>query len=237
MSRDKRADWEASLGPAGTFSRAERDAVYRAIYERRDVRDEFLDAEVPRETVMRILDAAHHAPSVGFMQPWNFILVRDREVRENVAAAFAQGVRAEELVIAPERRELYRDLKLQGILKAPLNICVTCDRARHGTTGLGRSLQPNTDLLSTACAVQNLWLAARVEGVGVGWVSIMRESELRAILGIPEEIAVVAYLCVGYIERAYCRPELEAKRWARRLALDDLVFDDRWGMRSTVPPP
>jgi len=234
MSKDKRPDWEASLGPAGTFSQAERDAVYRAIYERRDVRDEFLDAEVPRETVMRILDAAHHAPSVGFMQPWNFILVRDRAVRENVAAAFAQGVRAEEQVIAPERRELYRDLKLQGILKAPLNICVTCDRARHGTTGLGRSLQPNTDLLSTACAVQNLWLAARVEGLASVGEHHARGRVARHSWD-SEEIAVVAYLCVGYIERAYSRPELEAKRWARRLALDDLVFDDRWGARSTSP--
>jgi 5,6-dimethylbenzimidazole synthase len=235
MSEDKRDDGEAFLGPAAAFSQAERDAVYRAIYERRDVRDEFLDVEVPRDTIMRILDAAHHAPSVGFMQPWNFILVRDRALRERVAAAFAEGARAEERVIAPERRELYRDLKLEGILKAPLNICVTCDRARNGTTGLGRSLQPNTDLLSTACAVQNLWLAARVEGVGVGWVSIMRESDLRAILGIPEAIAVVAYLCVGYVERAYSRPELEVKRWARRLSIDDLVFDDRWGVRSTSP--
>jgi len=233
MSEEEGPDHEAAIEPAGRFSQAERDAVYRAIYERRDVRNEFLDAEVPRETIMRILDAAHHAPSVGFMQPWNFILVRDRDIRSRVKAAFAQGVQTEAQVIAPERRALYRDLKLEGILKAPLNICVTCDRARHGTTGLGRSLQPNTDLLSTACAVQNLWLAARVEGVGVGWVSIMRESDLRAILGIPEEIAVVAYLCVGYIERAYVRPELEVKRWARRLVLDDLVFDNRWGTRST----
>lgn len=219
----------AALAPAGQFSREERDAVYRAIYERRDVRDEFLDVEVPREIIMRILDAAHHAPSVGFMQPWNFILVRDRGIRSRVAEAFGHGARAEEEAIAPERRALYRDLKLQGILKAPLNICVTCDRARHGKTGLGRSLQPNTDLLSTACAVQNLWLAARVEGVGVGWVSILRESDLRAILGIPEAIAIVAYLCVGYVDSTYARPELEVKGWARRLVLDELVFDDRWG--------
>ncbi len=223
------------LAPAGQFSQAERDAVYRAIYTRRDVRNEFLDAEVPREVIMRILDAAHHAPSVGFMQPWNFILVRDRQIRAQVSAAFAHGVEAEEKVIEPERRDLYRSLKLEGILRAPLNICVTCDRARAGPTGLGRSLQPDTDLLSTACAVQNLWLAARVEGVGVGWVSIMRVEDLRAILGIPEEIAVVAYLCVGYVDRAYVRPELEVKRWARRLPLEDLVFDDIWGRSGALP--
>ncbi len=232
MTEEALTDAEAAIAPAGRFSQAERDAVYRAIHERRDVRNEFLGAEVPRDTIMRILDAAHHAPSVGFMQPWNFILVRDREIRARVSAAFAQGIDLEEQVIATEKRSLYRNLKLEGILKAPLNICVTCDRARHGTTGLGRSLQPNTDLLSTACAVQNLWLAARVEGVGVGWVSILRESDLRQILRIPEDIAIVAYLCVGYIDRAYTRPELEVKRWAKRLDLDDLVFDDQWGVRS-----
>jgi 5,6-dimethylbenzimidazole synthase len=221
-------------GPAAPFTPEERAAVYRAIHTRRDVRDEFLCENVPREVVMRILDAAHHAPSVGFMQPWNFILIRDPATRGAVHEAFLRGARAEEQAIGEERRALYRNLKLEGILKAPLNICVTCDRARHGVTGLGRTQQSNTDLLSTACAVQNLWLAARAEGLGVGWVSIMRESELRAILGIPEEIAVVAYLCVGYIDRAYTRPELEIKRWARRLPLEELVFEEKWGDNASA---
>ncbi len=229
---------EAELGPAAPFSEGERAAVYRAIYTRRDVRNEFLDEDVPQELVMRILDAAHHAPSVGFMQPWNFIVIRDRAVRAEVHGAFLRGAEAEEQALEPSRRGHYRSLKLEGILKAPLNICVTCDRARHGETGLGRTQQPHTDLLSTACAVQNLWLAARVEGVGVGWVSIMREGDLRQILDIPEGIAVVAYLCVGYVERAYRRPELEVKRWAARLPLAELVFEDRWGRAclSSNPP-
>jgi 5,6-dimethylbenzimidazole synthase len=217
------------LAPAEPFSDAERAAVYRAIYTRRDVRNEFLGDDVPRDVLMRILDAAHHAPSVGFMQPWNFIVIRDKAVRGQVHDAFLRGAEAEERMLDPARRSHYRNLKLEGILKAPVNICVTCDRNRHGATGLGRALQPNTDLLSAACAVQNLWLAARVEGVGVGWVSIMREEELRAILGIPEGIAVVAYLCVGFVDRAYQRPELEVKRWASRLPLETLVFEDRWG--------
>jgi 5,6-dimethylbenzimidazole synthase len=226
------------LGPAAPFDAAERAAVYRAIYSRRDVRDEFLPDDVPHETLLRILDAAHHAPSVGFMQPWNFVVIRDFNVRGAVHDAFLRAVAAEEEMIDPERRAQYRNLKLEGILKSPVNICVTCDRGRHGKTGLGRTLQPDTDLLSTACAVQNLWLAARVEGVGVGWVSILRESELRDILGIPEGIAVVAYLCVGYVERAYGKPELEVKRWASRLPLESLVFEDRWGRAcpSTKPP-
>jgi 5,6-dimethylbenzimidazole synthase len=222
------------LAPVAAFSPDERRAVYRAIYERRDVRDEFLDKEVPRELIMRILDAAHHAPSVGFMQPWNFIIVRDLDLRARVHAAFSRSVDEEAKVIAAERRELYRNLKLEGILKAPVNICVTCDRARQGKTGLGRSQQPAMDLLSTACAVQNLWLAARAEGVGVGWVSILREDDLRGIFAIPEAIAIVAYLCVGFIEYAYARPELEVKRWAQRLPLENLVFDDRWGVRYGI---
>ena len=228
-------DPEAELAPSAPFSAEERAAVYRAIYTRRDVRNEFLPDDIPQDVVLRILDAAHHAPSVGFMQPWNFILVRDGQTRGRVHEAFQRGAATEEQALDPERRNHYRSLKLEGILKAPLNICVTCDRARHGATGLGRTQQPDTDMLSTACAVQNLWLAARVEGVGVGWVSIMKEAELREILNIPNEIAVIAYLCVGYVERAYQRPELEVKRWARRLPLEDLIFDDSWGRRSSSP--
>ncbi len=211
------AQGDGSLAPAQAFSPAERAAVYRAINTRRDVRDEFLDDEVPRDVVMRILDAAHHAPSVGFMQPWNSHSRARQGVRARVAEAFSAARAPRRSLLEPDRRAQYRNLKLEGILKAPLNICVTCDRDRHGATGLGRTQQPNTDLLSTACAVQNLWLAARVEGVGVGWVSILRESELRAILDVPKDIAVVAYLCVGYVDRAYARPELEVKQWARRL--------------------
>ncbi|QGM44600.1 5,6-dimethylbenzimidazole synthase [Methylocystis heyeri] len=232
MSAEKPVE-NGDLAAAGPFSQDEREAVYRAIYSRRDVRNEFLGDEVPREVLMRILDAAHHAPSVGFMQPWNFIIIKDRAVRQRVSEAFSRSVKEEEeAAIEPARRGLYRNLKLEGILKSPLNICVTCDRARMGRTGLGRSQQPETDLLSTACAVQNLWLAARVEGVGVGWVSILKPDELRSILGVPEHIAIVAYLCVGYVDRAYVRPELEVRNWARRLPLDELVFDDRWGERA-----
>ncbi|MCX7898793.1 MAG: 5,6-dimethylbenzimidazole synthase [Methylocystis sp.] len=224
----------AALSPVAPFSAAERAAFYRAIYERRDVRDEFLDRDIPHDVILRILGAAHHAPSVGFMQPWNFILIRDRATREDVQKAFRRGADAEERELEENRRSLYRSLKLEGILRAPLNICVPCDRARHGAKGLGRTQQPDTDILSTACAVQNLWLAARVEGVGVGWVSIMREQDLREILRIPDRIAVVAYLCVGYIEENYPLPELEAKGWAPRLALADLLFEDRWGNPLTA---
>lgn len=222
---------DSCLAKAAPFSPEERSAVYRAIHTRRDVRNEFLPNDIPDDVLLRLLDAAHHAPSVGFMQPWNFILVRDAALRREVHGVFERAAAAEVDVLEPERRALYRSLKLEGILKAPLNVCITCDRARQGTTGLGRTQQPNTDILSTACAVQNFWLAARAEGIGVGWVSILRECELRTILGIPDNIVVVAYLCVGYVDRAYVRPELEVKRWACRLPLEELVFENFWGER------
>jgi len=236
--KESDAPQAADLAPAAAFSEAERAAIYRVIHARRDVRDEFLPDDVPRDVLLRILDAAHHAPSVGFMQPWNFIIVRDVEKRRAAYAAFRDACEAEEQALEPERRSLYRSLKLQGILKAPLNICVTCDRSRFGATGLGRTQQPDTDILSTACAVQNLWLAARAEGVGVGWVSIVRDADLRRILNIPNEIAIVAYLCVGYVAQAYRLPELQVKRWASRLPLENLIFEDGWGelAASTNPP-
>jgi 5,6-dimethylbenzimidazole synthase len=223
------------LHPAAAFTQAERDAVYRAIYERRDVRSEFLDRELPRELIYRLLAAAHHAPSVGLMQPWNFILIRDKTTRARIADAFRSAAAEEVQAIADEKRALYRNLKLEGILRAPLNICVTCDRARFGATGLGRTQQPETDLFSTACAVQNLWLAARAEGVGVGWVSILRPSDIKTILGIPAEIVIVAYLCVGFIAQTYVRPELEVRRWGTRLPLAEMIFEEQWGISVGDP--
>ena len=226
---------ERELSPVAAFSPEERAAVYRAIYERRDVRNEFLETDVPQDVLRRILDAAHHAPSVGLMQPWNFIVVRDPAKRAAVHAAFERAAAAEEQIMPADRRAHYRSLKLQGILRAPLNICVTCDRSRRGATGLGRTQQPDTDLLSTACAVQNLWLAARAEGIGMGWVSILRDADLREILNIPPEIAIVAYLCAGYVDQSYQRPELEVRRWATRLPLDELLFEDDWGNKPKAP--
>ena len=226
---------ERELSPVAPFSQQERAAVYWAIYERRDVRNEFLDADVPHEVLRRILDAAHHAPSVGLMQPWNFIVVRDHDQRAAVHAAFERAAAIEEQIMPTDRRAHYRSLKLQGILRAPLNICVTCDRSRSGATGLGRTQQPETDLLSTACAVQNLWLAARVEGVGIGWVSILQDADLREILQIPADIAIVAYLCAGFVDQSYTRPELEVRRWATRLPLEDLLFEDVWGRKVEAP--
>lgn len=224
----------SALAQAGPFSDTERAAVYRAIETRRDVRDQFLPDPLPDDLVRRLLEAAHAAPSVGFMQPWNFILIRDPGRREQLRQAFERANREAETMFPEDRRSLYRSLKLEGIRKAPLCICVTCDPARGGGVVLGRTHNPRMDVYSTVCAVQNLWLAARAEGVGVGWVSIFHDADVRAILAIPESVEIVAILCVGYVDRLYREPELAVKGWRQRLALDELVFEEGWPERQAV---
>ena len=213
------------------FSDAERAALYRAIETRRDVRDQFLPDPLPKDLVRRLLMAAHNAPSVGFMQPWNFTLVSDPDRREEVWRAFDRANREAAEMFDSERGDLYRSLKLEGIRKAPLSICVTCDPTRGGKVVLGRTHNPRMDAYSTVCAVQNLWLAARAEGVGVGWVSIFHEEDIKAILAIPDHIQVVAWLCLGYVDQLYREPELAVKGWRQRLPLEELVFEESWGAK------
>ncbi|WP_245472018.1 5,6-dimethylbenzimidazole synthase [Rhizobium jaguaris] len=213
---------------ACAFSETERAAVYRAIETRRDVRDQFRSDPLPEDLVRRLLEAAHHAPSVGFMQPWNFILVKQGETRDRVWQAFHQANEEAALMFDGGRRSQYQRLKLEGIRKAPLSICITCDTQRGGPVVLGRTHNPATDVYSTVCAVQNLWLAARAEGVGVGWVSIFHEEAIKSILGIPEHVKIVAWLCVGYVDELYDMPELAVKGWRDRLPLEELIFEECW---------
>ncbi|MPZ78831.1 MAG: 5,6-dimethylbenzimidazole synthase [Deltaproteobacteria bacterium] len=210
-----------------TFAPAERDAVYKTIFARRDVR-RFVSSPLPGDAVERILLAAHHAPSVGFMQPWNFIVIREPRTKKLIKEAFLLARRQEAEQFSGERKKLYLSLKLEGIEEAPLNICVTCDSTRHGPAVLGRSLIPQTDIYSTCCAIQNLWLAARAEGLGIGWVSILSEERLKEILRIPGHIAVVGYLCMGYPERFEPKPELETVGWLDRLPLRDVILNETW---------
>lgn len=213
---------------ADAFSDDERSAVYKAIYTRRDVRDQFLNKSVDDDILRRILHAAHHAPSVGFMQPWNFIVIRDSGRKALVRKAFAKANDEAVSMFSNEKQSLYRSLKLEGIEKAPVNICITCDRTRGGNVVLGRTHNMQMDLYSTVCAVQNLWLAARAEGIGVGWVSIFHDADMRAILSIPSHVEIIAYLCLGYVDELYDEPELLKLGWRERLPLDDLIFTDRW---------
>lgn len=224
---------QSHLLATGPFSEAERDAVYRAIFTRRDVRSQFLPDPISPEVLERVLLAAHHAPSVGFMQPWNFIIIQSTEVRRAVKEAFCQANAEAATLFKDEKLELYSALKLEGIVDAPVNICITCDRSRGGPVVLGRTHNHDTDLYSTVCAVQNLWLAARAEGLGVGWVSIFNDADIRNILGIPDHVVPVAYLCMGKVRELHASPELETRGWRRRLDLTSLIFRDRWGGTDT----
>ena len=219
--------------PDLAFSPQERAAVYRAIFERRDCR-RFRPDPLPDDLIARVLTAAHHAPSVGFMQPWNFVLIRSLEVRRRVKAAFERANAHAAAQFAGGRGETYRALKLEGIVESALNLCVTCDRSRHGPVVLGRTIQPEMDLYSTVCAVQNLWLAARAEGVGVGWVSILDPADLRALLELPDPVVPVAYLCLGRVAEFLPVPELQRAGWLERIDLDPLVFEDRWGQTASI---
>ncbi len=221
---------------AAAFSKAEREAVFKVIRHRRDVRH-FLPTPVPDAVLRRILEMAHLAPSVGFMQPWNFLVIAAVAVRHRVKAVFEEVNAQEQARIDdPARKELYARLTLEGILEAPLNIAVTCDLSRDAPFVLGRAPTPQTDLFSTCLAVQNLWLAARALGVGVGWVSILDREAVEQLLGLPPGVQLVAYLCVGYPVEFRPRPLLEEVGWKHRQPLGDLVFQDHWGTPSPLFP-
>jgi len=214
------------------FSELEREAVYSAIFNRRDVRSEFKKDPIPDDVLHRILNAAHHAPSVGFMQPWDFVVVQNPDVKLKIKHGFEKANEEAAAMFSGEKKEKYKSLKLEGILEAPLGICVTCDRTRNGPVVLGRTALPDMDLYSSVCAIQNLWLAARAENLGAGWVSIIHNEVLQEVLGIPEHIIPIAYLCVGYVSFFHEKPQLEKAGWLPRLELDSLVHYDGWNEKS-----
>jgi 5,6-dimethylbenzimidazole synthase len=216
------------------FPDSERRGVYRAIYERRDIRSTFLPSPIPDDVLSRILDAAHHAPSVGLMQPWEFILINEPDVRRVVHAQFTAANRRAAELYTGARRAHYESLKLEGILDSAINLCVTCNPSVERGHGLGRQTMPETALYSAVCAIQNCWLAARAEGVGVGWISIVDVDAIRQTLRIPPEIVVVAYLCLGYVTAFEREPELEIRGWERRVPLAQALHFDRYGCRDDV---
>lgn len=213
---------------AGDFTDFEREAIYRAITARRDVRRGFLDRPLPADLLNRLLGAAHCAPSVGLMQPSRFLVVRDAAVRKAVRGIFERANAEAAASYEGERREQYAGLKLEGILEAPQNLCILCDSGSERGHGLGRQTMPEAAIHSTVCAIQNLWLAARAEGVGVGWVSILDPERLREVLGIPAHLVVVAYLCLGYVNGFASEPDLERYGWEQRVPLETVVSYDRY---------
>ena len=210
------------------FSEQEKRGLYKAIYSRRDVRSHFNSKPINDDILSRILHAAHHAPSVGFSQPWNFILIKDSKTKEKIKESFdIEKNRSSQLVEEPKRSK-YISFKLEGILESPVNLCVTYDPTKFGPFVIGRSSIPEAGLYSVCCAIQNLWLSARTEGIGLGWVSILSNDALKEVLEIPEHVIPVAYLCLGHVDDFAEKPDLQTAGWLPRLELKDVVYFEKW---------
>jgi 5,6-dimethylbenzimidazole synthase len=205
--------------------------LYEAIHRRRDVRGQFTGAAVDPESLERVLAAAHAAPSVGLSQPWDFVLVSDLDIRK----AFFDHVQAEREVFAatlpPERAHVFSRIKIDGVLESSMSVVVTYDSTRGAPAVLGRHAIADAGLYSVCLAIQNLWLAATAEGLGVGWVSFYREDYLQDLLGIPDPIRPVAWLCLGPVSHLETTPDLERQGWRRRRSLAEAIHHERWGGR------
>ena len=213
------------------FSKAEQAAVYRAIYERRDMRH-FSGGSVPDDQLQRLLQAAHHAPSVGLMQPWRFIRVRNQLLRQALHVLVEQE-RVLTAKALEAREDEFMKLKVQGILAAAEVLVVAMPPGRKQHI-FGRRTLPEMDMASAACAIQNLWLAARAEGLGMGWVSMFCPLQLAKLLQMPDGSQPIAILCLGPVDAFYDQPMLQAEKWAGRADLADMVFEDCWEKNQSV---
>ena len=214
------------------FTNEEKNGLYKAIHSRRDVRSHFISRPIEDEILSRILNAAHHAPSVGFSQPWNFILIKDQQTKKKVKESFEEERERSSQLIEEPKKSKYLSFKLEGILESSVNLCVTYDPSKFGPFVIGRSSIPEAGLYSVCCAIQNLWLAARTENIGVGWVSILSNEKLKEILDLPDHIIPVAYLCLGYVDEFSSKPDLEKKGWLPRLELKDVVYFEKWDKKE-----
>lgn len=207
------------------FSDAEREAVYRAIAERRDMRH-FSSEPIDEQTLWRLLQAAHRAPSVGLMQPWRLIRINDGALRVKIHELVEREREATAAALG-ERSDEFMRLKVQGVLDCGevLVAALADGRERHV---FGRRTLPEMDLASVACAIQNLWLAARAEGLGMGWVSLFEPEALARLLDMPAGAKPVAILCLGHVDAFYPAPMLELEGWTVGRQLQEFVFDNRW---------
>ncbi|QFQ96025.1 nicotinate-nucleotide--dimethylbenzimidazole phosphoribosyltransferase [Streptomyces phaeolivaceus] len=220
-------------GPAApAYDDAEREAVLKVMRERRDIRNGFRDDPIPHDVLLRVLEAAHTAPSVGHSQPWDFVVIRSAETRRTMHELAQRQREAYAKSLPKGRAKQFKELKIEAILDTPVNIVVTADPTRGGRHTLGRHTQPQMAPYSSALAVENLWLAARAEGLGVGWVSFFDEREMVRALGLPEHLEVVAYLCVGYVDEFPEEPELMQAGWAKRRPLSWVVHEETYGRRA-----
>ncbi|BDX19741.1 5,6-dimethylbenzimidazole synthase [Halopseudomonas aestusnigri] len=210
------------------FDPLERDAVYRAIRERRDMRH-FAAGEVPEEQLLRLLQAAHQAPSVGLMQPWRFVRITRQALRESIHQLVEQE-RLETARALGEREDEFMRLKVEGVLSCAELLVAALPPGREAYV-FGRRTMPDMDLASVACAIQNLWLAARAEGLGLGWVSLFDPQALADLLALPTGARPVAVLCLGPVDAFYSRPMLEQEHWTEARPLADMLFTDQWEER------
>lgn len=213
------------------FTVAERNTVYRVIEARRDMRH-FRPEPVDKEVLLRLLNAAHQAPSVGLMQPWRVIRISDVGVRQRIK----QLVEEERIATAEalaEREDEFMRLKVEGIRNCgELLVISLCDqREKHI---FGRRTLPEMDLASVSCAIQNMWLAARAEGLGMGWVSLFDPQKLASLLSLPEGAKPVAVLCLGHVDTFYPSPMLEMQNWRQGSALDEVLFENYWGHKTEL---
>lgn len=207
------------------FTATQIDTLYEVIAARRDMRH-FRSEPLDDALLTRLLDAAHCAPSVGYMQPWRFIRVRSVEVREQMLA-LVEEERMETARALGEREQEFLKLKVEGMREcAEIFVAALCDKREQHV--FGRRTLPDMDLASVACAIQNMWLAARVENVGMGWVSMFDPEALRVLLRMPPGSRPVAILCLGRVDEFYPRPMLETQQWRARADLSSLVFEDHW---------
>ncbi|MET8951838.1 nicotinate-nucleotide--dimethylbenzimidazole phosphoribosyltransferase [Streptomyces sp. NPDC004393] len=226
-------DVTESSGPAAPgYDDAERETVLRVMRERRDIRNGFRSDPIPHDVLLRVLEAAHTAPSVGHSQPWDFVVIRSAETRRTMHELAQRQREAYAKSLPKGRAKQFKELKIEAILDTPVNIVVTADPTRGGRHTLGRHTQPQMAPYSSALAVENLWLAARAEGLGVGWVSFFDEREMVRALGLPEHLEVVAYLCVGYVDEFPEEPELMQAGWSKRRPLSWVVHEETYGRRA-----
>jgi 5,6-dimethylbenzimidazole synthase len=216
------------------FTAEEKIGLYKAIHSRRDVRSHFTSRLIKDEILSRILNAAHHAPSVGFSQPWNFILIKDPQTKAKIKKSFEEEKERSSQLIEEPKKSKYLSFKLEGILESPVNLCVTYDPSKFGPFVIGRSSIPEAGLYSVCCAIQNLWLASRTEGVGLGWVSILSNDILKEVLDLPSHVVPVAYLCLGYVDEFASKPDLETAGWLPRLDLKDVIYFEKWEDKENV---
>ena len=208
------------------FNPTQIDTLYEVIAARRDMRH-FRSDPLDEALMTRLLEAAHCAPSVGYMQPWRFIRVKSVEVREKMLA-LVEAERLETATALGERQKEFLRLKVEGMREcAEILVAALCDKREQHV--FGRRTMPDMDLASVACAIQNMWLAARVEDVGMGWISMFDPEALRGLLQMPPGSCPVAILCLGRVDAFYPRPMLESQQWRTRADLASLVFHDRWG--------